>query len=81
MKTGAELSVRTDDAEVAACRTGLVVRIGPLPKKVLGLSAARADEFIAKRIGNVRIGPSLPLENLKIAFPSKPACVFRLRAS
>ena len=26
-------------------------------------------------------GPSLPLENLKIAFPSKPACVFRLRAS
>ena len=25
--------------------------------------------------------PSLPLENLKIAFPSKPACVFRLRAS
>ena len=25
--------------------------------------------------------PSLPLENLKIAFPPKPACVFRLRAS
>ena len=25
--------------------------------------------------------PSLPLENLKIAFPPKPACVFRLRVS
>ena len=25
--------------------------------------------------------PSLPLENLKIAFPPNPACVFRLRAS
>ena len=25
--------------------------------------------------------PSLPVENSKIAFPSKPACVFRLRAS
>ena len=25
--------------------------------------------------------PSLPVENLKIAFPSKPACVFRMRAS
>ena len=56
MKTGAEFPVRANDAEVAACRTGLVVRIGPLPQKVLGLSAARADEFIAKRIGNVRIG-------------------------
>ena len=27
------------------------------------------------------VAPSLPVENLKIAFPSKPACVFRLRAS
>ena len=27
------------------------------------------------------LAPSLPLENLKIAFPPKPACVFRLRAS
>ena len=25
--------------------------------------------------------PSLPVENSKIAFPPKPACVFRLRAS
>ena len=56
MKTSAELSVRTDDAEVAASWTGLVMRIGPLPQEVLGLGAARADEFIAKRIGNVRIG-------------------------
>ena len=31
--------------------------------------------------GKKTILPSLPLENLKIAFPSKPACVFRLRAS
>ena len=29
----------------------------------------------------LQVLPSLPLENLKIAFPSKPACVFRLRAS
>ena len=28
-----------------------------------------------------RIVTSLPVENSKIAFPSKPACVFRLRAS
>ena len=32
-------------------------------------------------LGYGDVGPSLPVENSKIVFSTKPACVFRLRAS
>ena len=60
---------------------------GPLlPRNAVG-DAALAPKLV--QVGDVPVVvshqgllvPSLPLENLKIAFPSKPACVFRLRAS
>lgn len=56
METCAKFSVRTDDAEFSTCRTRVVMRVGPLPKKSFGLVATHADEFVAERIGNMRVG-------------------------
>ena len=39
------------------------------------------DAPTKERVRALRTFPSLPVENSKIAFPPKPACVFRLRAS
>ena len=43
------------------------------------VAGIKRQTLAQERVGDLL--PSLPLENLKIAFPSKPACVFRLRAS
>ena len=47
-------------------------------KKTAGQKALKIS---AKARYGLRILPSLPVGNSKIAFPPKPACVFRLRAS
>ena len=43
--------------------------------------AGETSKLIASRITSSAAVPSLPVENSKIAFSTKPACVFRLRAS
>ena len=50
-----------------ACLAGLLV----------GMWGPRAEIRAMKALAH----PSLPLANLKISIPTKPACVFRLRAS
>ena len=57
METGAVEAVRADDAEGLARRTRLAVRGGPLFAQMLGsVGATGADELVAERVGNVRVG-------------------------
>ena len=61
-----------------ACAVPVVVEV---PVVSVVLDWRREYENRRKCAYELWYNPSLPLENLKIAFPSKPACVFRLRAS
>ncbi len=57
MEAGTVVAIRADDAEGFARRTRLAVRGGPLFEQMLGsVGATGADELVAERVGNMRVG-------------------------
>ena len=57
MEAGAVEAVGADDAEGLARRTRLAVLVAPRVEQTLGgIGATGADELVAERVGNMRVG-------------------------
>ena len=57
MKAFAEIARRADDAEGLARRARLAALVAPLVEQTLGgIGATGADELVAERVGNMRVG-------------------------